>query len=276
MPPPAVTELCRGDDLVVGEFRCAPGDPRWRVENDIGERFHIVFPWVPVGIARAYRPPTVATPNHAVLYTAGQRFRRTPLWSRGDHCLFLAVADAPPEWAGDPVIGPELWLAQRLFAEHLRDPAHDPGRAARIARRLAAGLLRADAPVAPATRAGPVERTKARVAGEPDAPISAARLARHAGYSAFHLPRVFRHATGYTLHAFGQQLRLRLSVALLLDGRFTAGQAGDRFGFPSQSHFTERFRRAFGVTPARVRTARAHAAGLAALIDALLDRAGSR
>lgn len=276
MPTPAVTELCRADDLVVGEFRCTPGDRRWRVENDIGERFHIVFPWLPVEIARTRRPPTVATPNHAVLYAAGQRFHRAPLSAGGDHCLFLAVADAPRESPGDPVVGPEVWLAQRLFAEHLRDPVHDPYRAVRIARRLAAAVLRAQAPVGPATRARPVERTKARLAGEPGARVSAARLARHAGYSAFHLPRVFRSATGYTLHGFGQHLRLRLSVELLLDERFTAGQEGDRFGFPSQSHFTERFRRAFGITPARVRAARARSAELPALVDALLDRAGSR
>ena len=71
-----VRTLLASDDVTVGEFVCPPADGRWACENDIGEGFHVVFPWTPVHIARQAMPELVATPNHAVLYPPRLRFHR--------------------------------------------------------------------------------------------------------------------------------------------------------------------------------------------------------
>ena len=78
-----IRTLLETDDLTVGEFVCPPGDWRWHSENDIGEGFHVVFPWTPVQIARRAMPGFVATPNHAVLYPPRLRFHRRDLTSGG-------------------------------------------------------------------------------------------------------------------------------------------------------------------------------------------------
>src|SRR5437764_15116018 len=80
------------------------------------------------------------------------------------------------------------------------------------------------------------------------------RIAREAHYSRFHLLRAFHARTGYTLHQYHLQLRLRRSVDLVLAGAPLADIAHS-FGFQGHSHFTARFHRAFGATPSTLRAA---------------------
>src|SRR3954467_3314314 len=134
-----VRMLLTGGEAPVGEFVCPPADARWRRENDIGDGFHVVFPWIPVHIARRAMPALVATPNHAVLYPPGLRFHRRHLTSEGDHCLFVVLGPGmceqfgldtnPP---GDPALAPAVWLAQRLLAAYLCRPGHDADLAQRL------------------------------------------------------------------------------------------------------------------------------------------------
>src|SRR5947207_2443667 len=138
-----VRTLLTTDDVTVGEFVCPPADGRWARENDIGEGFHVVFPWTPVHIARRAMPALVATPNHAVLYPPRLRFHRRSMTSEGDHCLFVVLNPSlcerlglPPHPPGDPALPPAVWLAQRLLAAYLRLPGHDPELAGRLAREL--------------------------------------------------------------------------------------------------------------------------------------------
>ena len=91
-------------------------------------------------------PGTVATPNHAVLYPPRLRFHRRHLCGEGDHCLFVVLSSAlrdelVPVCGGtdrlrDPVLPPALWLGQRLLAEYLRRPDHDPVIGSHIAKEV--------------------------------------------------------------------------------------------------------------------------------------------
>src|SRR5690348_12970535 len=144
-----VRMLLSDGDVAVGEFVCPPADGRWRRENDIGEGFHVVFPWVPVHIARHRMPALVATPNHAVLYPPRLRFHRRGLTSEGDHCLFVVLGpgmrrqlDLEAELPGDPALTPTVWLAQRLLAAYLYRPGHDADLAERLVRDLVEAALR--------------------------------------------------------------------------------------------------------------------------------------
>lgn len=79
--------------------------------------------------------------------------------------------------------------------------------------------------------------------------ITLPQLAVQTSLSPFHLVRVFRRATGITPHAYLESVRIRHAQRLLERGEVPAVVAFAT-GFSSQSHFTERFRRTLGVTPA--------------------------
>jgi AraC family transcriptional regulator len=65
---------------------------------------------------------------------------------------------------------------------------------------------------------------------------------------------VFRATTGFTIHGFRRELRLRHALARILDGGDSLTEIAIAAGFASQSHLTNLFRARFGITPARART----------------------
>jgi AraC-like DNA-binding protein len=79
--------------------------------------------------------------------------------------------------------------------------------------------------------------------------VTLPQLAAQTGLSPFHLVRVFRRATGITPHAYLESVRIRHAQRLLESGEAPAA-VSFATGFSSQSHFTQRFRRTLGVTPA--------------------------
>lgn len=83
---------------------------------------------------------------------------------------------------------------------------------------------------------------------------SLGELSERTGYSVFHTCRVFRATTGYTIHGFRRELRLRHALARILDGDEPLIEIAAHTGFASQSHLTNLFRARFGVTPAKART----------------------
>jgi AraC-like DNA-binding protein len=79
--------------------------------------------------------------------------------------------------------------------------------------------------------------------------VTLLQLAAQTSLSPFYLIRVFRRATSITPHAYLESVRIRHAQCLLERGEAPAAVAFAT-GFSSQSHFTERFRRTLGVTPA--------------------------
>ena len=96
------------------------------------------------------------------------------------------------------------------------------------------------------------------------------RIARQAHYSRFHLLRAFHARTGYTLHQYHLQLRLRRSVDLVLAG-LPLADIEHRLGFQGHSHFSARFHRSFGQTPSALRSAVVRGDDVPSLVDALLS-----
>ena len=77
-------------------------------------------------------------------------------------------------------------------------------------------------------------------------------IAADAGVSVFHLCRLFRAATGLTLHQYRLQVRLRTALERLRASEDVLTVAIG-LGFCSHSHFCRQFHRAFGVTPTAAR-----------------------
>jgi AraC-like DNA-binding protein len=82
--------------------------------------------------------------------------------------------------------------------------------------------------------------------------------------SPFHLARVFRAETGFSLEGYPRALRLKAALERLPESGDSLTALALELGFASHSHFTETFRREFGVAPSVVRDDRRTEALLAA------------
>lgn len=79
--------------------------------------------------------------------------------------------------------------------------------------------------------------------------LSLQRMAASSGYSPFQFSRLFKRTTGLAPHAFVLRLRLERACRLLRENELTPADVALATGFYDQAHFTNVFRKAFGVTP---------------------------
>jgi AraC-like DNA-binding protein len=275
----------------IGTYRCLPGDRAWRQENSVGEGYHVVIPGPPVLIEQARARPVVANPNHAIFYNDNEVYRRGLLSDRGDQCVFIRAeadvlreiaADADPSLAGatefrfpfvDGPLDARAHLRHRLLIEHLARTAAPDGlyteeTLLQLLREIVTDSVRAhrDQAIAgrrrsPATEAQHrelVEETKVVLSRRFAEPLGLHEIAGAVNSSPFHLARVFRAGTGYSLHAYRTQLRLRASLERLADPRRRLAGVALELGFASHSHFTDSFSAAFAISPSGFRRATAY------------------
>ena len=80
-------------------------------------------------------------------------------------------------------------------------------------------------------------------------------ISEEAEVSPFHLCRMFKKETGLSIHRYLNRLRLRACVDSLTQAQQGLTDLAISVGYSSHSHFTEAFRREFGVPPSVVRKA---------------------
>jgi AraC-like DNA-binding protein len=80
--------------------------------------------------------------------------------------------------------------------------------------------------------------------------ISLAELAQEVAFSPYYLARVFKAEVGVPPHVYLETVRIRQAQRLLAGG-YPLGQVALQTGFAHQSHFTNRFKRFVGVSPAQ-------------------------
>lgn len=78
-------------------------------------------------------------------------------------------------------------------------------------------------------------------------------LAGVAGYSRFHFVRAFKQSTGVPPYAFVLRERVAAARELLDHSALPIAEIAQRCGFSTHTHFSTRFREAFGLTPAEYR-----------------------
>ena len=270
----SISILLRTPELVVGRFRCTPDDPRWRTVNAVTDAVHVVFPWTSVVIEQLGSEAVLANPNHVLFFNPAQRYRRTMHDKRGDDAIFV---EASPEvingclGSGNGELpfrhgpsDPQAYLlhyaavrelladtAESLHAEELVHEAVSRSIDAAVAFHGARGRRGRDRTEYERHRL--VEAAKAILTDEPAARTTLSTLARRLHTSEFHLARVFRDRTGFTLHAYRTHLRLRIALERLAEGEGDLAALAHRLGFSSHSHFSSAFRSVFGVQPSVVR-----------------------
>lgn len=75
------------------------------------------------------------------------------------------------------------------------------------------------------------------------------RIARHAGYSKFHLNRIFTEETGTTIHKYLQMRRLTVAAKKLTTTEIPVAQIAYEAGYHSQQAFSLAFKRLYLYPP---------------------------
>jgi AraC family transcriptional regulator len=106
---------------------------------------------------------------------------------------------------------------------------------------------------------------------------SLATVARRAGWSTFHLHRIFQQQTGETLKQYVLRLRGERGAALLASTHHSVAAVARRAGFLSHEVFSRAFRRHYGCTPTayRARIRRSASASDRRTHAATLDASGA-
>lgn len=230
----------------------------------------LVFPRTCVGITHAGRSRVVADPTLVMIYNRGQHYTRHAIEPSGDRCHWFAFP-APAILAvrgGDDEERPfgDLVCARsdlRAYAlAHATRHATDPLLVDELALALLEHVLSA-APLDTTPHRALADATRAWLAAHYTETANLDDIARAVGVSPFHLARIFRRATGRTLHAHRTELRIRAAIERLFDAPDLATLAHE-LGFSSHSHFTAAFKHHVGVAPSHARASRnlaAHVVG---------------
>jgi AraC-like DNA-binding protein len=272
----------------IGRWRCPAEHPIFNDSGPIPEAL-FVFPRGGVWIQHDSGRPFVADANTVAYYNKGQCYTRRRLSEWGDQCEWFAVA---PEAVAETLAqhepaaidrperpfcfthgpsDPKSYLRQRTVFEHVsREPLADRLFVEEQVLTVLADVARlayvhqgAEPPrrVRTPPPVDLVEAARDVIARRFTENLSLSEIARHVGASVFHLARIFKARTGFSLHAYRNQLRLREALQRLAPRR--AQKPAERpedlvhialdLGFSSHSHFTECFHRNFGKTPSAVR-----------------------
>lgn len=264
----------------IGAFRCHAQHPSFHDTGPI-RSCCFVFPRTAVEIQHEHEPAFVANPNVVTFYNRGQSYRRNAISPDGDHCDWFGVE---PELVCDVIRGidprthsnperpflitrgwaaPNTYLGQRkLFTRVAADPGLDPLAVEEsiielLERVIASTPSKAAPPRSQKLRNGQrdtVRHIEALLSQHPGKRITLRSLAYQVGLSAYHVCRLFRRSTGQKLHEYRLQIRLRTALANVLDSSTSLTEIALDAGFSSHSHFTEAFRRQFGVVPSQLRT----------------------
>jgi len=282
--PPALHErevLFESLGIAAVDFRC-----RAHVEPEGPEEpnptHSIVF--VRRGVFRRSRrcDTLVADPNHVLFFNAAEPYRYAHPVAGGDDCTILTVE---PTRALELVARFEPRDAERPEAPFRAGHALRSRRAARLHFELlalvrsratalaledvlveladealrsayATGARRegeARSTIAERRRRDLVEATKLALNERPESPLSLGELARRFGCSPFHLSRTFHRGVGLSLRAYFGRLRASLAAERLLDGERDLTALALDLGYADHSHFTNAFRREWGLPPSRLR-----------------------
>lgn len=98
-----------------------------------------------------------------------------------------------------------------------------------------------------------IEQCKDYIARHRTTKFSISQMAEELGFSRSYLSRRFSEQTGISIQEYILQVRLEAAANMLRFSEEQIGTIADYLCFPSQSYFTERFRKQYGKTPGEYR-----------------------
>lgn len=279
----ASTDVFKSSLLTIGRFRCPPGHRLWNAENRADGPPTVVFPRVPVRINQAGRRSVVADANCVMFYNSGQAYTRALLTNRGDECEYFSVSPgvltaiaeefdpsvgdrplAPFRFPNGPTDAVSYLRQRRLFqyvasidsADKLlvQEEFFDILRGVfATAFRTRNSIAHSRSPATLRAHADAAETTKEVLGRFYHDRLLLEDIAESVHVSPYHLCRIFRTHTGYSLHAYIEHLRLRQALESLADRSIDLTTLAFDLGYSSHAHFTRAFRRLYGLTPSAAR-----------------------
>ncbi|MEO8505214.1 MAG: AraC family transcriptional regulator [Acidobacteriota bacterium] len=272
--------LFRSESVAVCRFECPAEHPLFP-DSGPSNANTFVFPRTSVRVHREDGKTMIGGPQSVSFFNRGEGYRRSSIGGAGSRCDWFVVDSAllsetvarfDPEAArttsgrpfrarSAPVDNQTLTLERALIRGIVAEPGPDAAAVEETVLELLARLLRAahaTMPLAANPRASRREAeiadaTKAWIAAHFRLECSLAEIARALGVSVFHLAHAFRRQCGTSIHRYRDQVRVRTALDALDAGWGDLTTLAMELGYSSHSHFTERFRLAFGVTPSAYR-----------------------
>ena len=273
--------VARGLDVEVLDYRCRAGvhPPGPEEYND---RHSIVFVRRGVFSRTVRGERLLADANHVLFFNAREPYRIEHPVAGGDDCTIFSVSEPVArelaarhtprraDAAGGPFrIGhalsdaPSVRLQYELLARARAVSRLDFEDAlVSLFDRIMTAATERREPVrerpAPRRHQDLVEAARTELHRDLSRTPSLADLARGLGCSPFHLSRVFRQVAGLSLRAYVGRLRARAAGERLTQGARDLTELALRLGYADHSHFTNAFRKEWGVPPSVFRAASGH------------------
>ncbi len=250
----------------IGAFRC---DRDYAGFQDTGPANNdcFVFPRSAVGIEHEHEPPFAANPNVITFYNRGQRYLRHGVSDEGDRCDWFGIdrqiaRDAVRAARGDNPEQPFQWTRSLcdsrtyLHQRRIFELARRGGANAIQIEEESIALLdriipRAGVPHIECNR-GTVHEVELLLSARFEQSLKLIEIAAHVNMSVFHLCRTFRRVTGWSIHAYLRQLRVRHGLERICREGVSLNVIATDLAFAHHSHFTSAFHRSFGAAPSIV------------------------
>ncbi len=270
------------DGIALSQLELRDWSPRWGSDLSASELPTFVFPrgsWVAETESSG---PHAVSPNIAVLLRPGEPYRTDPSTrcnSGADginvsrEVLRDVLRDIDPDEldGGDGtletqsvVMDAPTFSRQRMLFRYAGTSAHVDPLAVEVASlelvsHLARRATRRRSADAEARRQSTTRRHR-HIALEGQrylsdrftSAITLQEVARVVGVAPTYFCRVFREETGFSVFAFVTELRLRAALDRLPDHRGNLTDLGLALGYSSGNHFSDAFRRRFGIPPSRM------------------------
>lgn len=279
----ARTTLFASQSVTIGATRCRPAVEGVGPECLSGAAV-VAFPRRGLFILHVRGEQFLADPNQVILQNPNDVFRSSHPGAVGDDTTWFALStdiirdaavrfdpsmedrpDAPFVLTHIPS-DPRTFLLQRLAFEHCvkhddTDPLFLQEIGIAIAHRVVAtayksmGTPARHQPRADTLRAHRdcAEHVKVMLASRFKDRLTLEEIAADVHVAPCHLCRLFRRYTGLPIHRYLNRIRLRASINRFLDPAANLSGVATDMGFASHSHFSDAFRKEFGLTPSAVR-----------------------
>jgi len=277
--------LFRSELVEIGLFDCPRDHPRFHDSGPISH-YLLVFPRQAVRIRHSGHREVVANSQVITLYNKGQEYRREGLSHYGDQSIWLgfrkpeviealhaagrahsALEKAPFVWT-HAHCEPDTYLLHRQLSRSLLSSRDSdflaiPETAMQLLQRAVCGtgqqkVICRQTAVSPGTRERHrklVDRCEALLSTRYEQVLTLESMASELATTPFHLSRVFSRRTGKSIHQYLLQMRLRAAMDRMISSpRDRLTDIGLEVGFATPSHFSQSFRKNFGVSPRQFRS----------------------
>jgi AraC family transcriptional regulator len=273
--------LYRSESVAIYDVCCRP-QFREHGSEEHSSGHHIVFPRSGMFLKLVAGREFVADPNHVLFFNQAEPYRVAHPVDGGDDCtvfefrpqlLLEAISLYQPRIKEHPVrlfefthtlINNQVFCFQHRVRQRLLSAATDALTVDEFSLGLLAAVMRhayAGRGIRPARRRATTlrvhraqaEQTRLLLCEHFAENWGLEEIARAVHASTFHLARIFRRETGLAIHQYRNRLRLRAALERLVEQETDLTALALHLGFGSHSHFSDAFRRAFGVAPSEFR-----------------------